>query len=150
VGFATGAWDVAMNVQAAAVEQRLDRPIMSRFHAGYSLGTVCGALAGAAATALHVSVTIHLSVVAVVVSATTIFAVQRFLDERGGVRASGPPSRVGSAWRERRTLLIGVFVLAFAFAEGTRPTTGSTSRRSTATAPRLPSAASSTPCSWPR
>ena len=119
LGFATGGWDVAMNVQAAAVEQRLDRPIMSRFHAGYSVGTVGGALAGAAATALHVSVTVHLSVVAVVVSATTIFAVQRFLDERGAVRSSGPPSRVGSAWRERRTLLIGVFVLAFAFAEGT-------------------------------
>ena len=119
LGFATGGWDVAMNVQAAAVEQRLNRPIMSRFHAGYSLGTVGGALAGAAATALHVSVTAHLSVVAVVVAAATIFAVQAFLDERGEARDSGPAPKSGSAWRERRTLLIGVFVLAFAFAEGT-------------------------------
>ena len=133
LGFATGGWDVAMNVQAAAVEQRLNRPIMSRFHAGYSLGTVGGALAGAAATALHVSVTAHLSVVAVVVAAATIFAVQAFLDERGEARDSGPAPKSGSAWRSP--------------SPRARQTTGSTSPRSTATAPRLPSAASSTPSS---
>jgi len=48
-GAGTGTWDVAMNVEAAAVEQRLSRPIMSRFHAGFSLGTVAGALVGALA-----------------------------------------------------------------------------------------------------
>lgn len=119
LGFATGGWDVAMNVQAAAVEQRLERPIMSRFHAGYSFGTVCGALTGAAATALHVSVTVHLSVVALATAAATIVAVRGFLEDRVGTHADEPPPRVGAAWRERRTLLIGVFVLAFAFAEGT-------------------------------
>ncbi len=45
-GFAIGAWDVAMNVQGALVEQRLGRSIMSRFHAGFSIGTVAGALLG--------------------------------------------------------------------------------------------------------
>ena len=44
VGFSNGIWDVAMNVEGAAVEQRLGRSIMSRFHAGWSLGTVAGAL----------------------------------------------------------------------------------------------------------
>lgn len=43
-GFGAGAWDVAMNVEAAAVEQQLDRSIMSRFHAAFSVGTVGGAL----------------------------------------------------------------------------------------------------------
>src|SRR3954454_12201899 len=33
-GFSTGAWDVAMNVQGAAVERGLGRSIMPRFHAG--------------------------------------------------------------------------------------------------------------------
>ena len=42
-GFSSGTWDVAMNVQGAAVEQRLGRAIMSRFHAGWSIGTVAGA-----------------------------------------------------------------------------------------------------------
>ena len=40
LGFANGAWDVAMNVQGAIVERHLGRSVMSRFHAGFSLGTV--------------------------------------------------------------------------------------------------------------
>jgi predicted MFS family arabinose efflux permease len=119
LGFATGGWDVAMNVHAAAVEQHLDRPIMSRFHAGYSLGTVGGALVGAAAVALHVSITIHLASVAVIVVIVTSAAARRFMDERASFAREESSSRTRSAWRERRTLLIGVFVLAFAFAEGT-------------------------------
>ena len=42
-GFSAGAWDVAMNVQGAAVERKLGRAIMPRFHAGFSIGTVAGA-----------------------------------------------------------------------------------------------------------
>jgi MFS family permease len=50
MGFANGAWDVAMNVQGALVERHLGRSIMSRFHAGYSLGTVAGRHGRAART----------------------------------------------------------------------------------------------------
>ena len=50
-GVSAGIWDVAMNVQGAAVERRLGRSIMSRFHAAWSLGTVTGALIGAVAVA---------------------------------------------------------------------------------------------------
>ena len=57
LGFANGAWDVAMNVQGALVERALGRSIMSRFHAGFSVGTVAGALVGAAMVAAGVSVT---------------------------------------------------------------------------------------------
>ena len=53
VGFGNGTWDVAMNVEGAAVEQRLGRSIMPRFHAGFSVGTVAGALLGAAMVALR-------------------------------------------------------------------------------------------------
>ena len=42
-GFGMGLWDVAMNVEAAAIERRLERSIMSRYHAAFSLGTVAGA-----------------------------------------------------------------------------------------------------------
>ena len=40
IGYGNGTWDVAMNVEGAAVEQRLGRTIMPRFHAGFSVGTV--------------------------------------------------------------------------------------------------------------
>ena len=121
MGFANGAWDVGMNVQGAVVERHLGRPIMSRFHAGFSLGTVLGALIGAALVGLSVSVTAHLLAVAAVVGVVVPVAVRAFVpdvDEGAAAPESGHGG-VLAAWREPRTLLIGLFVLAFAFAEGT-------------------------------
>ena len=47
VGAANGAMDVSMNAQASDVERRWGRPIMSSFHAAFSLGGAAGALLGA-------------------------------------------------------------------------------------------------------
>nr|WP_198423479.1 MFS transporter [Microlunatus antarcticus] len=122
-GFGQGAWDVAMNVQGAVVERRLGRAIMPRFHAGFSIGTVGGALSGAALVGLGVGVTVHLVVVGVLVAAVVPFVVRGFVaDADEPVPGDGPaPERRSAlaAWREPRTLLVGLFVLAFAFAEGT-------------------------------
>ncbi|MEV6848377.1 MFS transporter [Actinoplanes sp. NPDC051411] len=119
LGFANGAWDVAMNVQATVVERRLGRSIMSRFHAGFSLGTVAGALLGAAMVALHVPVAAHLIVVAGLVVLGVTGQARRFIpDEAGTEPGTSPKASALTAWLEPRTLLIGVFVLAFAFAEG--------------------------------
>jgi predicted MFS family arabinose efflux permease len=121
VGLGNGAWDVAMNVQGARVEQRLGRSVMSRFHAGFSLGTVAGALIGAAMVALRVPVTAHLIGVAAVVGVAVPIAVRRFIADQDDDAAGDEAGSTGSwaAWTEPRTLLIGLFVLAFAFAEGT-------------------------------
>jgi MFS family permease len=124
LGFANGAWDVAMNVQGAVVERLLGRSIMPRFHAGFSLGTVAGALVSAAMVAAAVPVPVHLAVVGVVTAVLVVLGTRAFApdyeDEDGaddGVATE--PVRALDAWQERRTLLVGVFVLAFAFAEGT-------------------------------
>ncbi|MGI8664519.1 MAG: MFS transporter [Jatrophihabitans sp.] len=145
LGFANGAWDVAMNVQGATVERHLGRSIMPRFHAGYSAGTVAGALLGVLMVAGHVSVTVHLLVVAALIALVVPFAVRAFVaDVAAAVAAAvaadadvnaavetdaaaeapdSPRARssAGTAlarWREPRTLVIGVVVLAFAFSEG--------------------------------
>jgi predicted MFS family arabinose efflux permease len=123
MGFGNGTWDVAMNVQGAAVEQRLGRVIMSRFHAGFSVGTVAGALLGVIMVAAHVSVTAHLVAVAVVVAATVPVSTRLFLPHRPQHehredRSGGRRSPL-AAWLEPRTLVIGVFVLCMAFTEGT-------------------------------
>ncbi|MFF5230772.1 MFS transporter [Dactylosporangium sp. NPDC000521] len=124
-GFANGAWDVAMNVQGALVERRLGRAIMPRFHAGYSVGTVAGALLGTAMVALKVPVTAHLTAFAVLAGVSTFVMVRAFLPDdapaEGGVPAGGDAPKKGRLlefWTEPRTLLVGVFVLAFAFTEG--------------------------------
>ena len=125
LGFANGAWDVAMNVQGATVERHLGRAIMPRFHAGFSAGTVGGALTGALMVALGIPVIAHLLVVAAVVGLLTPLAVREFVadtDEADSPsEAASAEIRSGNAlarWREPRTLLVGVVVLAFALAEG--------------------------------
>jgi MFS family permease len=122
LGFANGAWDVAMNVQGALVERHHGRSIMARFHAGYSVGAVAGALLGALMVAVHAPVTAHLLLVAVGTGLVVCWGSQAFVDDGAGIEQhrdeTGGRSAL-AAWREPRTVLIGVFVLAFAFAEGT-------------------------------
>jgi len=130
LGLGNGTWDVAMNVHGGAVERQLGRSIMPRFHAAWSLGTVIGAGIGAIAVALSVPVSAHLGAVAVVVALAIPPSTRWFLPDVDGSPAGGDedevpaPSRQRarnalSAWREPRTIAIGAFVLAFAFAEGT-------------------------------
>lgn len=120
LGLGSGTWDVAMNVEGAAVERRLARTIMPRFHAAFSLGTVAGALLGAGAAQAGVGHAVHLPLVAATALAVALTSVRSFLPvapEQG--EAVRPRGRALAAWAEPRTLLIGVLVLAFAFTEGT-------------------------------
>ena len=130
VGFGMGSTDVMMNVEGAAVERELGVTLMPLLHACFSLGTVAGALLGAAAAGLTVSVGWHLSGVAVLALAAAAIAV-RFVPLRP---ALGDPTaaehtvvrpnwaeRMRSSlavWRDPSILLIGVIVLGMTFAEG--------------------------------
>ena len=120
-GLGMGVWDVAMNVEGAAVEQRLGRSLMPRLHAGFSLGTVGGAGIGAAAAAAGVALAVQVLLIALVLPVVAIVGTARFLLQRP-VAATPETPRTGSgalvAWREPRTLLVGVMVLGFAFTEG--------------------------------
>ena len=65
LGAANGALDVAMNAHGVAVERRHPEPILSSFHAAFSVGGLTGALGGAAAAAAGVDVRWHVLAVAV-------------------------------------------------------------------------------------
>lgn len=134
-GFANAAWDVAMNVEAADVERRLGTTIMPRFHGAWSVGTVVGAAVAALAAFLDVGRAPHLVAVSVVVLVGAVLSVRSFLPPELGSRgaadshhaaqaepADGSPKArrysLLDAWREPRTLLIGVTMLGFALAEG--------------------------------
>jgi MFS family permease len=95
LGFGTGSWDVAMNVQGAAVERAIGRAIMPKFHAGWSIGTVAGAGLGTAMVALHVSVTVHLLAVAAAVALVVPAATRSFLP--AGAHAPAAPSSPAAA-----------------------------------------------------
>ncbi|MFY1702414.1 MFS transporter [Micromonospora sp. WMMA1923] len=122
-GYGFGTCEVAINVEGAAVERRLGRTVMPRFHAAFSLGTVVGAGLGALAAGAGVPVAAHLVGMAVVVAVGILVALGSFLPtpdtaEPDTAAAHGRSDGLLAAWREPRTLLIGLLVLAAAFAEG--------------------------------
>jgi fucose permease len=116
-GFGTGTWDVAMNVDGAAVERELGRSIMPRFHACWSLGTFTGAGVGAAAAGLGIPLAVHYAVVPALAVAVAVVASRRLLPA-GHAAEQDDPADTRSAWLEPRTLAIGFMVLAFTLAEG--------------------------------
>jgi MFS family permease len=64
MGIITGIFDVAMNSQAVMVEQQYGKPIMTSFHAFFSIGMALGAWCGALFSELKVDLSQHLFVVA--------------------------------------------------------------------------------------
>ena len=116
-GLGIGVWDVAMNVEGAEVERGLGRTIMPRFHAGFSGGTVVGALVGALLVELSVPAAAHLGAVVLLAFALVWRTSPAFLP----VVETHEEQRISAAraWLEPRTLLIGVMVLALAMTEGT-------------------------------
>lgn len=119
-GLGVSTWDVAMNVEATDVERAVGRTLMPRFHAGFSMGTVVGALVGAGFAGLGLSLTSQLVATSLLVVTLVIVGTQQFLppiaDDPGEQGAA--PARIFWMWREPRTLTIGLVVLAFAFTEG--------------------------------
>ncbi|MEU4744835.1 MFS transporter [Actinosynnema sp. NPDC023658] len=117
LGYGSGTCNVAMNVEAAAVERAVGRTVMPRFHAVWSLGTVVAAGLAALAAQLVLPVTAHLAGVAVVVLVGTLVAARSY-GYGGDAAPAGAKSGVLAAWREPRTVLIGLLVLVLAFTEG--------------------------------
>lgn len=122
-GLGVGTWDAAMNLAGADVEQQLGRSVMPRFHAAFSGGTVLSALLGAGAVALGVPIAAHMILMAVLMTVAVQLNIARIRVVTARHEAVGPAEekaeRGPSAWRERRTLLIGVVTLVAAFTEGT-------------------------------
>jgi MFS family permease len=117
-GLGVSTCDVAMNVAGADVERKLGRTVMPRFHAGFSLGTVLGALIGAGCARAGVDLDLQLAVTVVIILVVGLVAVRTFLPAPAAESAGSSRSAVLRAWREPRTLAVGVLVLAFALCEG--------------------------------
>lgn len=123
-GFGNGICDVAMNVEGTEVERAAQKSLLTGFHATFSVGTLLGAMAGAAAIKAGISVHVHMAL-SVVVILPSILYLYRLVPAGTGKEFSGnsmePPMSARerlAIWKERRTVLIGILVLGMAFAEG--------------------------------
>ncbi|WP_305783093.1 MFS transporter [Symbioplanes lichenis] len=116
-GLGVGGGEVGMNVEGAAVERIIDRPVLPTLHGFFSFGTVIGALAGMLLTAVDFPVQWHLVAVGVLTLPVALVAIRQI--PAGTGRAEGRATTKGApVWRDTRLLLIGVIVLAMALAEG--------------------------------
>lgn len=122
VGFGSGIWDVAMNLEGTVIEQALGRSIMPWFHAAFSGGTVAGAVITVLMIALDIPLLPHVIGLSIACAIATLWGTAAYLaaktDSDSGSQAPKQTENGRSAWMEPRTLLIGVMVLAAAFTEG--------------------------------
>ncbi|MFD4992290.1 MFS transporter [Cellulosimicrobium cellulans] len=140
--------NVPINICAASVEQHVGRAILPHFHAAFSIGAAGGALVAAAFSWAHVGITAQILVVtlavtvarAVLIAPATALAPDRaapaparaaapsgttdLVDDGAAPSAATSPRRGAgvrsalAAWREPRTLLIGLVLLASSLSEG--------------------------------
>lgn len=120
-GLGLGTTDVAMNVSAAACEQRMHRNLMPLFHALFSFGTMAGAGLGALAELLGIPVVLHLGVLSVV-SLSVLWLSNHFIQpeiETTGEHADATTTtqRLG-VWKHPLTWLLGLIIFGMALAEG--------------------------------
>jgi MFS family permease len=114
LGACNGLLDVSMNAQAAEVEQRVGRPIMSSFHALFSLGGVAGALLAGGAMAVGIGDVAHVRVSALVALSAAVVALPGLARPRAAGDHAGP-----AVARPSGTLLIlGILALLGLMAEG--------------------------------
>lgn len=96
-GAANGGLDVAMNAQAALVEERYARPIMASFHGLWSIGGLLGAATGGLAAARGMPVALHFLLAAGVGLVVVVVATRQLLPDSPASSSGGPlvalPSR---------------------------------------------------------
>jgi predicted MFS family arabinose efflux permease len=111
-GAALSSMDVAMNAQAVAVEHRANKPLMSSFHASFSIGGLVGALLGAGITALSGEPLAHF------IFAAILFLVIMLVAARHLLVVSGEKSDGGSLFRLPPRALWALGAIAFCTAIG--------------------------------
>ncbi|MQA08828.1 MAG: MFS transporter [Pseudonocardiaceae bacterium] len=119
LGMSVGALDVSMNIAAVTMVRRLERPIMSIFHAAFSFGGLFGSLGAAGAAASGLSPLRHFLIVAVAGTAVTLLVARAVPNEPAAPREKRQEASRGPAPMRRPVLwLLAAIALCSAIAEG--------------------------------
>jgi MFS family permease len=109
IGISTGMLDVSMNAQAVMVEQQYRRPIMTTFHAFFSIGMALGAWCGSLFAELKIELSDHL----LIVSAASLFAVVWTSFNLIRDKPHATQGMEGPLFRMPDKTLIGIGIIAF-------------------------------------
>lgn len=109
MGVSTGMLDVAMNAQAVMVEREYRKPIMTSFHAFFSIGMALGAGTSALFTSLLVDLPYHLMCASLVSLSAILWVRHNLVEDKPDIadRTEGPLFRLPTKG------LMGVGVIAF-------------------------------------
>lgn len=114
LGFTNGIIDVSQNAQAVEVERAFGRPIMSGFHAFFSLGNLLASLVGGALIGLGTDLRVTLTSASVCGVGVALYA-QRWLLR---VAPTPPVKGVARAPWTRRVVVLGLLAFALMLSEG--------------------------------
>lgn len=119
-GASFGSAEVAINVEGAAIEREMNKTVLPMMHGFYSFGTLFGAGVGMAVTGFGRPAAPHILAAALVAILPIAIAIRAIPDGTGknAVEAAHGEAKGLPVWRDAQLLLIGVIVLAMAFAEG--------------------------------
>ncbi|WP_176920588.1 MFS transporter [Superficieibacter sp. 1612_C1] len=119
-GGSFGAAEVAINVEGAAVEREMNKTVLPMMHGFYSFGTLAGAGVGMMLTAFGISANIHILLAALFAILPIAIAIKAIPDGTGknSAETAATAEKGLPFYRDIQLLLIGVIVLAMAFAEG--------------------------------
>ncbi|MCS7067207.1 MAG: MFS transporter [Meiothermus sp.] len=104
-GFTNAAMDISMNAQAVEAEKRYARPIMSSFHALFSLGGLVGAALGGAAAAAAIAPLPFFTWMALASGLAMLWASRQLLEVR--------PAPTGPRFVWPRGVLLGLGLIVF-------------------------------------
>lgn len=82
LGAANGLMDVSMNAQAVEVEKNLNKPIMTFFHALFSIGMVFGGLAGSLVVEINLGMKPHFVIASLISTATILLIYKGMIEDK--------------------------------------------------------------------
>lgn len=108
MGVTAGMLDVSMNSQAVMVEKAKGKPIMTSFHALFSIGMALGALCGSFFSSLGTTLFVHLLTITLASLVAALFARYHLIhDKPEGGGSEGPAFRLPNA------AMVSIGVIAF-------------------------------------
>lgn len=107
MGVTAGMLDVSMNAQAVMVEKAKGKPIMTSFHALFSIGMALGAVCGSFFIGINTSLFIHMLVITIAALLAAGFVRFHLIQDKPQGETDGP------AFRLPTVSLVGIGVIAF-------------------------------------
>ncbi len=108
MGLTAGMLDVSMNSQAVMVEKIHEKPIMTSFHALFSIGMVAGAFCGALFVKIETTLFVHLAVIVAMSVAGAAWARYHLIHDKPAEKEIDGP-----AFRLPNAAMVSIGVIAF-------------------------------------